>query len=474
MNEVKLFSATAANSSWRKALEFTSISELDAKLRMANYSKMFSAYETNCTIDGEIVKQFSGVSELPVLTNQFFDATVASYVRSFAGFLSIERTMNEPTALLGYLDLVGVTDGRKVLPNLGPDNLNGIQSNYKINQVLTVGTAAYTIATNRKLIPGMVTIQLVHAADPTNPVIIRDDAKGNLLAPAGVLAPNAGGELGVDYRTGVISMTLGAGFAIAEGDVAIVIVVSDVPGDPAFGQLTGPGNNRFKLQDYHIIVATKPDMLEAEGNILAYARLQKSYAIDANAEVGKKLTELYVKLINKQLVAATASIWRGNVYEIDLTTTDWNVWGSYLDQFEGRLEDMNADFAEQANKVTEPTAYVVGKKVGAMFCKLTKNNTFVKNTDSTYVNDLLGYYNGVPVLRHLDIADDEGYAVAKTRDGQLAPVMRGIYLPLTATPTVGNYNNTTQFANGVYYQEANEGIVPELVMKFKVKMNANV
>jgi hypothetical protein len=34
-----------------------------------------------------------------------------------------------------------------------------------------------------------------------------------------------------------------------------------------------------------------------------------------------------------------------------------------------------------------------------------------------------------------------------------APLARGIYLPLTDTPTIGNYNNPTQMAAGIYYQE---------------------
>lgn len=32
-------------------------------------------------------------------------------------------------------------------------------------------------------------------------------------------------------------------------------------------------------------------------------------------------------------------------------------------------------------------------------------------------------------------------------------VVRGIYLPLTDTPTIGNYENPVQAASGVFYQE---------------------
>jgi hypothetical protein len=106
--------------------------------------------------------------------------------------------------------------------------------------------------------------------------------------------------------------------------------------------------------------------------------------------------------------------------------------------------------------------------MGNWFRKLVTTGNFVDNNNTSYINDLLGYYKGVPVLRHLDIDSKTGYAIHKTADGQLAPVMRGIYLPLTNSPLIGNYNNPTQFAQGIYYQEVNQSIIPELDMKFTI------
>ena len=47
----------------------------------------------------------------------------------------------------------------------------------------------------------------------------------------------------------------------------------------------------------------------------------------------------------------------------------------------------------------------------------------------------------------------------------MAPLARGIYMPLTDTPTVGNYNNPTQMAAGIYYQEGTKYMAQELVQK---------
>ena len=97
-----------------------------------------------------------------------------------------------------------------------------------------------------------------------------------------------------------------------------------------------------------------------------------------------------------------------------------------------------------------------------------------KNTKMTYINDLLGWYNGIPVLRSTDVNEAAGegtfYAIHKTADGQMAPLARGIYMPLTDTPTIGNYANPTQMAAGIYYQEGTRYMAPELVQKVTFKL----
>ena len=47
----------------------------------------------------------------------------------------------------------------------------------------------------------------------------------------------------------------------------------------------------------------------------------------------------------------------------------------------------------------------------------------------------------------------------------MAPLARGIFMPLTDTPTVGNYANPTQMAAGIYYQEGIKTLANELVQR---------
>ena len=466
-NETKAFSMMASDAGWRDALLHSSASPADAMNRQNVYSKLFSQYNEM----KEAYKAFSGMAEVPLLGNQHFNASIASYVRSIAGFFSIERVMDQATALLWFNDFLGVTDNRIVLPNVGKEDLQGINARFMSNATFTTGLQEYTVATNKKLIPGTVEMQFVHAADPANRITIKDDAHGNLLCPPGVLAPNAGDVASINYATGLITFTVGDGFTIAEGDSYSVMGYEDVAGDPAFGQLTGPGNNRFKVDVKYILATSEPDMLIAESNLMAIAAANKALGVNLQDVAGQKLVELYTKLINGKIAKCIYDNARGNSVDINMTSykamfTDFN---SQLDAFQADLVDVDTALAKQSVKGVKATAYLVGEEMGNQFRKLRSTGNWQDNTDSTYINDLLGYYNGIPVIRHMDCPSTSGYACHKTADGNLACVIRGIFLPLTNTPLVGNYNNPSQFAQGVYYQESNQEICPELEVEFKLK-----
>ena len=131
--------------------------------------------------------------------------------------------------------------------------------------------------------------------------------------------------------------------------------------------------------------------------------------------------------------------------------------------------DVESALAQKAVKGVTTTAYVVGANAANQFQKGNAIGKWEKNTKMTYINDLLGWYNGIPVLRSTDVSEKASkgtfYAIHKTADGQMAPLARGIYMPLTDTPTIGNYNNPTQMAAGIYYQEGTRIMANELVQK---------
>lgn len=474
MEEVRIFSESNAfkamieDPGYKMCLTATSMGPEDAAARQKVYSEVMEQYEN---LKDTYMKMFSGYAEIPILSNQYFNASMASWVRSFAGFLSIERSMDQPTSLLWYNDLLGVVDNRMVLPNIGKENLEGINARFIGQSAFVVGQKEYSISTNKKLIPGSIELHFVHALEPNKFITIKDDRQGNLLAPAGILGVNADGKPSINYLTGLITFTVGDGFVIAENDSYSIIGYEDVAGDPAFGQLTGPGNNRFKVDMKNIQVTAEPDMLIGENNLMAIAAAQKAMGMNPQEVTGQKLTELYTKLVNGKL---THQIMRGaqgdsHVIPMNEYVSKFTDFQSRLDAFQSDLVEIDTMMAKKTFKATKATAYLVGEGMGNWFRKLRTTGNWTDNTESTYINDLLGYYNGIPVLRHVDIDFNTGYAIHKTPAGEIAPLMRGIYLPLTNTPLVGNYNNPTQYAQGVYYQEANELIFPELIQQFSVE-----
>jgi hypothetical protein len=221
-------------------------------------------------------------------------------------------------------------------------------------------------------------------------------------------------------------------------------------------------------------------MLVAEYNIAALGAMKKATGSDMATFLFTKLRELYTKMINYKLVSTLEEGYIGNTMnDLDLSATSTGLadkfhdYRSRVDVFDAYLINVESALATKAVKGVKTTAYVAGNQASNQFQKGGMIGKFEKNTKMTYINDLLGWYDGIPVLRSTDINEAQGegtfYAIHKTQDGQMAPLARGIYMPLTDTPTIGNYNNPTQMAAGIYYQEGTKYMAPELVQKVTFK-----
>ena len=150
-----------------EALINSSVSAEDANLRSREYAKMFSRNDDMKEMAGAFgnsslsQKMFSGYSETPLLSTQYFNASVASYVSSFAGFMSVERDFDQPNGLFYWFDVLGVTDYRKVIPNLGPDNYQDINTmggfEFSVNPT---SSTAYSALVGRKIIPGTLRVKI--------------------------------------------------------------------------------------------------------------------------------------------------------------------------------------------------------------------------------------------------------------------------------------------------------------------------
>lgn len=477
------------------ALKNSSVSLDDARIRAREYAKMFSRNdEMKADIFGTnganlLQKTFSGYAETPLLSTQYFNASVASYVSSFAGFMSIERDFDQPNGLFYWFDVLGVSDMRNVIPNLGPDQYRDINSmgNFQLEVNVTVSNTSYSTLVGRKLIPGTIRVKVTGTGANDNFELV-DDGQGNFMAKAGVMTS---GKL--NYLNGKVEFALTAN--PTNGKI-LIVGKEDVTGTPC--NTTGSTNShandkRFLAKMQQLGLSTVPDMLVAEYNIASLGAMKKATGADMASFLFTKLRELYTKMINYKLVSTLADGYTGiTMTDLDLsakgigfdttatgaannvTFTDYR---SRVDLFDAYLINVETELAQKAVKGVTTTAYVAGTRAASQFQKGGIIGKFKRNEKMTYISDLLGWYDGIPVLRSADIVEptetDGGvsyqkgvfYAIHKTADGQMAPLARGIYMPLTDTPTIGNYNNPTQMASGIYYQEGTKYLAPELVQK---------
>lgn len=446
--------ANVANKKFFSLVRKSSVSKEDAENRIKVYSEVMKNNENIRTA----MKNFSGFAEMPMLTNQYFNATVTANIRSFAGFICIERDMNQPTALLGYYDLLGVTDNRVVQPNTKYGNVSGLGTPVTKDGALAAGLASVNMGA--KIIPG--SVEIIGEDGSGAEYVIRDDAKGNLIAAAGLLQSGT-----VDYVNGLIDWQMTNG---ALSTAFVAKAANDIAGDPTFASAPITDVNRFKLERKHVIAHALPQLLVGETDLMTLAGSEKGLGENIVSIMGAKLSEVYQRVINKNIIDVLVAGDTSTAYTINMTAaqSQFMDYQSRLDYFEAELIAVETELAKQSAVGVVATAYVVATDVANWFRRLKAKGSFKENTDSTFIDDLVGYYNDVPVLRHKELPLGTGYAVHKTHDGQLAPVIRGIFLPLTQTPMVGNYLNPTQQAQGLYYQEAFESIAPELCQKFIV------
>lgn len=461
------------------ALLGSSVSANDAISRGNEYAKMFSRAEEMNNMFGQqnlLQKNFSGYAETPLLSTQYFNASVASFVSSFAGFMSIERDFEQPTGLFYWFDVLGITNMRSVIPNLGPDSYQDIQSMGGFSDEITVTTAAaYEYTIGRKIIPSTLRVKVT---TETAKYELIDNGQGEFMSVAGKIVSSE-----INYLNGKVKFTFSAALDPAK-DHIVIVGKEDVTGTPC--NTVGASNDhandkRFIAKMQQLGLTTVPDMLVAEYNIASLGALKKATGSDMATFLFTKLRELYTKMINYKLVSTLENEYNGNTMSsLDLRqsamTGQFYDYRSRVDLFDAYLIDVESALATKAVKGVTTTAYVAGNAASNQFARGGMIGKWEKNTKMSYINDLLGWYNGIPVLRSTDIKENatehEGvfYAIHKTADGQMAPLARGVYMPLTDTPTIGNYDNPTQMAAGIYYQEGTRMMAPELVQRVSFKM----
>jgi len=505
----------------------------------ASLERMFSALPGTATTRG--FPNYGVVLQL---------ASLLANVSSFSGFLTIEKTLEQPNFVLHFLDLIGTNvrdrgQTAPVFPTVGPTRYDN--SAYGLQTYTTPSTATplvidnTTFSTAAGLISGAAippimpyTIKIVVKAYTGGSLVATEvftDNGNRMLVSLGV----SSGSITIDPATPIPHIVRYGNPSLLPQSAGWDFTINSIQiNGPAGSQLVAelsfafnytepiyyPGqeqDERFTLNLTRVItVNTKPAKLTIELNKQELAAISKSMSQDLQPVIVQRIGEIYNKMVNRYIVRkyiqrfVTDTVNYSDFVVIDVgspiggpggaTTPDstYNQYIPILDRMRGGFEKVRQELHRKSFIANKPTALLCSPKLAYFLARsiMVEQSLWVEEK-VTYINDLFGYYIGIPVLIHteleaLDSAFETwartpnttpprpmagmsnyvtaavGFAVAILPDNNLAPMVRATFLPPTNTPTVANFNNPLQEAFSMFYQEEVDVVATELVVPFAV------
>jgi hypothetical protein len=459
----------------RKGLETSSSSEQDAESRAKVWDATFSNLD-EIIEDRTYAAGSPGYSANGLHGIEFFDATVAAMIKSYAGIFSVEKAMDQPNASLPYFNTYGVKTGDLITPNLGTSRTLTESDGYireasqvtKVNMadpviVNTVGDGEYT-TDKIPVVPGSVRITLTYDATT---VVITDDGAGALIAAPGVLSAGTV-NYGLADNLPIISFVSASAAAATSATDVVIEFVQDQPKEL---------NEKIKGELQYYTAKTAPIIVPYEVNQVANLSAKKALGINMRQMTLDQVTDEYTKIVNKKVVDQIAlSATTKNEVTLDLSsyTVATSDFRTYLESFMAQLKMVDTAMAKKTEKAVKITAFLVSLNLGDVFQQLDfVTSKWVVNKEISYVDDVVGYYNEIPVVRSKWVTDTgayfQGYAIHKTKEGHLAPLMRGIFLPLTNMDEVGSFNNPLLKSGGIFSYEGVSRLTNDLTIGFQVK-----
>lgn len=434
----------------RELLTFSAQSPQAVETRIKEYEKVFGNQEHVKRVKA----QFSDYRENELLASQYYTASVLGLAKTFAGYIAMERALDVPEGLFYYYDLLDI-QGNDVLKNVGLDSIGNFGNKIITKIPLVTGTDTYSIALLKKLFPGHVKIEVIDGVSGAVQSTLTDNSTGDLTGVGGVLGTGSD----VNYNTGAIEVVLATGFATTGLQLQVTAIHNQ----------GGEANvNRFKNKLRNYSMNAMPEVLIGESDLISLASAEKVLGIDPQLQVIGQIQDLYTKMVNKQFTQMLMNGYTGSTTSVTIPNT-YSDYRSKLDHFTSELAEAETQLGYKSGKGVNVTCWMTGKK-GLNFMKKSKSIGLFKAAPQDYINDLVGFFDGVPVIHHSDIPENDMYGIHMTKGGELAPLGRGIFLPITNTPVIGNYENPVQQAQGVFYQHEVKLLVPELVQKVNINI----
>lgn len=426
-------------------------------------TKLFSTFSSSVKPKGGSARLFSGESgvvnnfgvtgtDLPgQFPMDFVDITLLTSIRSIVPFLAREVSLDNPSALIYTLDIIDKVTDEVAFPNVGSVTENSLQlSKFNHSQTIQSETLEYVLVTGTMILPGTVNLNV-------RGYTVKDNGGGLLVAP-GEVGLDAGST--VDYRKGKIVAKFIEDKKLVTGDKVTLSYDRDTPTTPI---------NGYRSQVRSLTVETQPQVVLVENNLINNVTLKKSTGMDPYVTLQKRVVEFYTQKINKLAIDQLSALPLGTPLEINLQDTANNKavepFNATLLRFNYQLTQLGSELLRKANQATHLSTLLVGNGVSNLIASIPG---FRVNQDVTYIDSLIGYLGNIAVVRSGLIPDWDGYAIHKTPGGEVAPLIRPMYLPLTDLPEAVNYNNPAQTQGGLYSRESVAPLEPKLALKFTV------
>jgi hypothetical protein len=443
-------------------LAMLSVSDIDRENRRRVYS---SVLENTLDLDTKIMggrRTFSGasVSAANLSGTAIYSGIMWAYVNNIAPIFCVERATDAPKQQLMYVDMYDILKNELIVPNIGPDQAWASESN-RTSATIVVGTPL-TVMGGFPITPKSFYAEVYNAGTLVG--TIQDNGRGVFIATPGVLDATNPSTSTITYNTGNAST-----FTLTwDSSLVADKIVYALNWDSTAQDETNAGVGKV---DY-FNMTTEPLLIPVQRNLVADHAMAKQGIINADDLYSNFVQNEYTKAINRTVFDALLQGYQGNTYQIDLSnfTLAAGNWETIVRAFLSALAQGENLIAEQTYKGAKVTGILAHPNTIQVFDLISVESGWIKNTDSTYFNDVAGWLNGVPVVRCDDPRMNSGDIMLthRTQDGMLAPCFHGIFLGPTELPVIGSFKNITNYATGLYSMEGVGFTSSKLCVKLNV------
>lgn len=414
----------------------------------------------------------------------FFSANVAANIKSYVGIFSVEKNMNNPHASLPFFNAYGVRTGNVITPNIGPSfgfpegrgdfNFTGVFTKAEVAAGLKFGT---TEGGDYKLdavpmVPRTISITYTEldGANAGAKYTVEDDGLSTFYAMPGLVKTAAVAYGQRDNNPSFAVEVDETKFTATTIEVKVRYVM-DTP-----KTLT----EKIKAEVDWFTATSAPIIIPYEVNQLTAMTVKKSLGMDMRKFVLDTVTDEYTKLLNEYCaVGIQKTATKLNEAEIDLSAFSLQAgnYNSIVQSLLNQLSMVETIMASKTEKLVTITAFMTSIQGSDIF-KILENNTpkWEANKAITFIDDVVGYLDGVPVVRTKHVQNPsrtilQAFGIHKLKEGQLAPLMRGMFLPLTSMNEVGSFDNPLIKSGGIFSFEGISPLTSDLTVGFQIKVN---